>query len=51
MIMAQGTPKIMEPKVPMTKKNWAKRMFKLNGNESSITFVSVENRFKTMPRE
>lgn len=40
----------MEPKVPMTKKNCAKRIFKINGNESSITFVSDENRFNILPR-
>lgn len=40
----------MEPKVPMTRKNCAKRIFKINGNESSIIFISDENRFKILPR-
>jgi len=50
MIIAQGTPKMMEPRVPMTRNNWARRIFKINGNESSITFVSDENLFKILPR-
>lgn len=50
MIIAQGTPNMIEPRVPMTRNNWAKRIFKINGNESSITFVSDENLFKILPR-
>lgn len=51
MIIAHGKPKIIEPRVPMTRKNWAKRIFRINGNESSIIFVSEENRFSILPRE
>lgn len=40
----------MELKVPMTRNNWARRIFKINGNESSIIFVSDENRFNILPR-
>lgn len=41
----------MEPRVPMTRKNWARKIFKINGNESSIIFVSDENLFIILPRE
>jgi len=40
----------MEPRLPITLKNWATKRFKMNGNESSITFVSDENRFNILPR-
>jgi len=40
----------MDPRVPITRKNWAIKIFKINGNESSITFVSDENRFNILPR-
>lgn len=48
--IAQGRQYIMEPREPITKKNCASKIFKINGKESSITLVSDENLFKILPR-